>query len=125
MNRMREEILQAALAPAQLTGESGEQSFCFTDAFLGFQGHFPGYPILPAILQILLAQLLAEQVVGSPLQFVSLQRAKFTRQLLPGDRIIVSLSCLEKTGQLNCVTQLSVADEPASSFNLVLVKGAS
>jgi len=125
MNRMREEIRQAALAPAQLTAEGGEQSFCFTDGFLGFEGHFPDYPILPAILQTLIAQILAEQVVGESLQFISLQRAKFTRQLLPGDQIDVSLSCQEKDGQLRCSTQLRVANESASSFTLVFAKGAS
>ena len=122
---MREAIRQMALAPARLTADSGEQSFCFTDSFLGFEGHFPGYPILPAILQTLLAQILAEKVVGEPLQFLSLKRAKFIRQLLPGDRIDVSLSCQEKNGQLSFATQLRVANEPASSFTLVFAKGAS
>jgi 3-hydroxyacyl-[acyl-carrier-protein] dehydratase len=125
MNRMREAIRRSALAPAQLTVDSGEQDFCFTDAFLGFAGHFPGYPILPAILQTLLAQLLAEQIMGEPLQFLSLKRAKFTRQLRPGDRITVSLSCRIMQGQLHCAAQLRVADEPASSFTLVFSKGAS
>jgi len=121
---MREAIRQMALAPARLTADSGDQSFCFTESFLGFDGHFPGYPILPAILQTLLAQILAEQVVGEPLQFLSLKRAKFIRQLRPGDRIDVSLNCQEKDGQLHCATQLRVANESASKFTLVLAKGA-
>ena len=122
---MREEIKQAALAPASLNGDSGKQSYRFTESFIGFAGHFPGYPILPAILQTLLAQILAEQVVGEPLQFSTLQRAKFTRELRPDEQIDVSLDCLEKNGQLHCATQLEVAGESAASFTMVFTKGAS
>jgi 3-hydroxyacyl-[acyl-carrier-protein] dehydratase len=121
---MRAALSQAALAPALLAADNGEQSFCFTESFLGFAGHFPSYPILPAILQILLAQLLAEQVVGKSLKFKTLQRAKFTRQLRPGERIDVSLNSVEKAGQLRCTAQLRVGDESAATFTILFAKGA-
>jgi 3-hydroxyacyl-[acyl-carrier-protein] dehydratase len=121
---MREAIRQAALAPAQLTADSGEQSFCFDTSFTGFAGHFPDYPILPAILQTLMAQMLAEQVMGEPLQFLGLSRAKFTRQLRPGEQIDVSLKCKEKDGQLRCASQLTVGNESAASFTMVFGKGS-
>jgi 3-hydroxyacyl-[acyl-carrier-protein] dehydratase len=123
MNKMREAIRASAIAPALVTDERGEQSFCFDETFIGFAGHFPTYPILPAFLQTLLAQLLAEQVVGQSLQFDLLQRAKFTRQIRPDEKVDVSLSCLQKEGQVRCVTQLKVDDEPAASFTLILTKG--
>jgi len=122
---MREAINQAALAPAQLTTDSGKQSFCFADSFIGFAGHFPDYPILPAILQTLMAQMLAEQIMGQSLQFLSLERAKFTRQLRPQEQIDVSLQCREKENQMRCTVQLEVAGEPAANFTLVLSKGTS
>jgi 3-hydroxyacyl-[acyl-carrier-protein] dehydratase len=117
---MREAMSQAALSPALLTADSGEQSFCFTDSFIGFAGHFPDYPILPAILQTLMAQMLAEEVMGESLQFLGLSRAKFTRQLRPGEQIDVSLKCKDKEGQLRCSTRLMVGNEIAASFTLVL-----
>ena len=120
---MRTAISQAATAPAHVTAESGTQSFCFTEEFLGFAGHFPGYPILPAILQTLLAQLLAEQIAGELLQFQSLQRAKFTRQIRPDEHVDVSLNCREKDGQMRCAAQLMVGDECAATFTLMLTKG--
>ena len=123
MNKMREAIRESALAPAQVSDECGEQSFCFDESFIGFAGHFPTYPILPSFLQTLLAQLLAEQVVGQSLQFNLLQRAKFTRQIRPDEKVDVSLSCLQKEGQVRCVVQLKVDDEPAASFTLILMKG--
>ncbi len=120
---MREAISQAALAPAILSADSAEQSFSFPDSFIGFAGHFPDYPILPAILQTLLAQVLAEQLIGEPLQFLALNRAKYSRQLRPEEQIDVSLNCREKDKQLHCATQLRVADEIAASFTLVFGKG--
>jgi len=125
MNRMRQAIKEAALAPAHVAEGAGAQSFCFDEDFIGFAGHFPDYPILPAVLQILMVQLLAEQVVGLPLQFLSLKRAKFTHQLRPGDRIDVSLSCLEKEGHLHCAGELRVADQRAAGFTLMLGKGST
>lgn len=122
---MREAISKAALGSAILTAESGEQSFCFEESFLGFAGHFPDFPVLPAILQTLLAQVLTEQLIGESLQFVALERAKFTRQLRPGDRICVSLNCLQKEGHLRCKTQLRVGNESAATFTLILDKGDS
>lgn len=125
MNRMREAICQAALAPARLTSDSGEQSFCFDESFLGFAGHFPGYPILPAILQTLVVQILAEQVARESLQFQSLQRAKFTRQIRPEETIDVSLTLKETNNRLHCSAQLSVGQESAATFTVLLAKGAA
>ncbi len=120
---MREAIMQAALGPARLTEETGEQSFRFAADFIGFAGHFPGYPILPAVLQTLMAQLLAEQLIGQQLQFLALERAKFTQQLAPDDQIDVSLRYREQDGQLRCSCELHAADKRAASFTLLLGKG--
>jgi 3-hydroxyacyl-[acyl-carrier-protein] dehydratase len=125
MNRIREQIEQAVLGPVQLGGDEGQNSYCFGEDFIGFAGHFPAYPILPAVLQILLAELLAEQVQGEPLQFLSVERAKFTQPLRPGDRIEVRVSCLDQQGQLHCNSELFLDNQRAASFTLVLVKGLS
>lgn len=125
MNRMRQEILRAALAAPRLDGDRAEQSFCFAEEFAGFGGHFPGYPILPAILQVLLGQLLAERWRGRPLRLATLERAKFTRQLRPGERIDVALEGGERDGLLRCRVQLKGEDEPAASFTLILDEGTS
>ena len=120
---MRAAIKAAALAPAQVSELAGKQSFCFNQNFIGFSGHFPGYPILPAVLQVLLAQLLAEEVVRLPLVVISLIRAKFIQQLRPDDQIEVQLSCLEKDGTFHCSSELQVAGQRAASFILILGKG--
>jgi len=120
---MRAEIKAAALSPTRVAKMAGEQSFCFEQNFIGFSGHFPDYPILPAVLQLLLAQLLAEEVIGTPLVVDSLIRAKFTQQLRPGDQIDVQLHCKEKGGGFHCATELQVGGQRAASFTLVLNRG--
>lgn len=125
MNRMRTAIRAAALAPVQITASmAGEQSFCFDAEFPGFSGHFPGYPILPAVLQVLLAQLVAETVIGSSLSVVALNRAKYLQQVRPGDQIDVCVNCREKNGELHCASDLSVAERRVASFSLVLKQEA-
>lgn len=125
MNRMRQAILKGALAPADLAGDAGSQQFRFDQEFVGFSGHFPGYPILPAILQTLLAQMLAEQVVGRPVEFLGLNKAKFFRQLRPGEKITVQVEIRKAGEELRCLAELAGEGEPAASFTLLLGVGAS
>jgi len=119
---MRAEIEASALGPAELTDGMVKRCFRFEEDFIGFGGHFPGSPILPAVLQILMAQLLAEQAVGESLQFRALARAKFTQPLRPGDRIELKLNCQEKQGQYHCASELWLAEQRAANFTLVLGK---
>lgn len=123
MNSMRQAIKQSALGPVRLTSDGGEQDFCFAEDFLGFSGHFPGYPILPAILQTLMAQLVAEQVRETPLEFLSLERAKFTRELHPDERIQVRVSFSESKESLCCRVGLHCGSESAASFTLTFAAG--
>ncbi len=126
MSIMREAIAAAAVAPAQLADTTGRQSFCFSNDFIGFAGHFPDYPILPAVLQVLLAQLVAEALVDEPLQVVALSRAKFVRQLRPAEKIDVALDCQEQSDtMLRCAVTLQVGAEKAASFTLTLKRGSA
>ena len=123
MNSMRQAITRSALGPATLDVDSGEQSFCFSEDFIGFAGHFPGYPILPAILQTLMAQIVAEQVRCERLEFLALERAKFTRELRPGERILVKVVFRETTELLRCAVELHCDAKSAATFNLTFAAG--
>ena len=62
-----------------------------------FQGHFPGYPVMPAVLVIealaQIASILAWQISGrSPgdgtiIFFAAIDNARFRRQVRPGDQL--------------------------------------
>jgi len=61
--------------------------FFFDDDFLGFRGHFPGYPLLAGILMLELAKTLCVARLGAALQVTRVDRVKISRQVLPGDRV--------------------------------------
>jgi uncharacterized membrane protein/3-hydroxymyristoyl/3-hydroxydecanoyl-(acyl carrier protein) dehydratase len=56
-----------------------------------FAGHFPGSPVLPAV--VLLEQVIeaAERLHGGPITVVEMPRAKFVAPLLPGDSATIRL----------------------------------
>jgi len=56
-----------------------------------FDGHFPGRPVLPAVVLLGLVIDVAERGFGRPLAIAGLPRAKFLAPLLPGDNAAVSL----------------------------------
>ncbi|MCK5803220.1 MAG: hypothetical protein KAI66_10325, partial [Lentisphaeria bacterium] len=68
------------------SGESGWDfawSFCLPPDFVGFAGHFPGRPILPAFLQVVVSRMLVEKHVGRILETHRITRSKFTEPVLP------------------------------------------
>lgn len=70
-----------------------------------FQGHFPGHPIMPGVLQVEAMFQLCHLVVGKELdpqgtQDVFLQklsRVKFRKPVTPGDRLILDAELVSKT----------------------------
>ena len=73
-----------------------------------FPGHFPGAPVMPAVLTIealtqLAAVLILEQSDVAPTTRVSLRgvnNAKFRRQVLPGDRLTLDVSLVRRRSTL-------------------------
>jgi 3-hydroxyacyl-[acyl-carrier-protein] dehydratase len=72
-----------------------------------FQGHFPGNPIMPGVLIIeALAQvagILALQSGapgGKPIYFMSIEKAKFRRPVVPGDQLRLEVSILQYRGNV-------------------------
>lgn len=62
MNRLKKEIIEAAMAQIEVIGpDKASRRYCFPDNFIGFSGHFPGYPILPAFVQVLTAITVIEE----------------------------------------------------------------
>lgn len=59
----------------------------FQDDFLGFNGHFPGHPILPGIVQIMLTQYTVAQGLNAVI--TKIKKCKFAGQIKPKDHILL------------------------------------
>ena len=57
-----------------------------------FEGHFPGNPILPGIVQLRLFLLSANRLTGKEWKLKEVQRAKFLRPVLPGQTVTVKMN---------------------------------
>lgn len=78
--------MKAALAKACTTLKSDSEhcliTFSFKPDFIGFAGHFPDNPILPAIVQIMLAEHAISQT-GSEFILSKIKSAKFLLPVVP------------------------------------------
>jgi len=69
---------------------SVRQRHVFGADFPGFSGHFPGRPILPAVVQLMAASLLVEAATGQRLSMSTIERAKFVNTIVPGSLVEIS-----------------------------------
>jgi 3-hydroxyacyl-[acyl-carrier-protein] dehydratase len=88
-----------------------------------FQGHFPGQPVMPGVLIIeamaQVAGLLAFRsgaTVGKSVYFLSIEKAKFRRPVVPGDQLRLEIHILQQRGNVwrfsgNAIVEEKVAAE--------------
>ncbi len=95
--------------------------YCFAPGFAGFDGHFPGAPILPAVVQIQTVVAMAGGHAGVPLRLSSVESAKFLSPIRPDEAILVRFRICEVGGKPMHDAILTVAGKTASSFLLHLV----
>ncbi len=56
-----------------------------------FRGHFPGYPILPGVVQVFFAHFLAQFYFDMDLDFSKLKKIKFSKLIHPEIEIVIKL----------------------------------
>jgi 3-hydroxyacyl-[acyl-carrier-protein] dehydratase len=95
-----------------------------------FQGHFPGFPLMPGVLVIealaqisgLLAYLSGDAKSGgrSLIFFAGIDNARFKRQVIPGDQLILEADVVRIVrGVGKFKTRASVAGELACEAELI------
>lgn len=84
-------ILASMASVVTQPGGEVEAGMIFPLEFVGFSGHFPGYPVLPAVLAIYSGWLLAEISQKHEMELCSIRRAKFAAPILPHEKIEASL----------------------------------
>lgn len=87
------------------TSITGLKNVTFNEEF--FQGHFPGNPIMPGVLIIeALAQLSGLLAVNSAekgfksVYFMSIEKAKFRKPVVPGDQLRLESRVLQRRGNV-------------------------
>ena len=72
-----------------------------------FQGHFPGQPIMPGVLIIeamaQVAGILAFRsgaTIGKSVYFMSIEKAKFRKPVVPGDQLRLEIQILQQRGNV-------------------------
>ena len=108
----------------------GLKNLTFNELF--FQGHFPGNPVMPGVLQLeAMAQVagvmlnLREGNQGRIAYFMSINNAKFRRMVKPGDQLRMEIEAVRLRSRIAVVKGLAyVGDELASEAELTFGYGA-
>ena len=83
---------------------TGIKNVTFNEPF--FQGHFPGQPIMPGVLiieamaQVAGVMAFCSGVEGKSVYFMSIEKAKFRRPVVPGDQLKIDIKVLQQRGNV-------------------------
>ena len=65
-----------------------------------FEGHFPGHPLLPGVVQVTWAAQFGREYFDLPKQFTRLSLVKFMRVIAPESRVTLTLEYKEARKEL-------------------------
>jgi 3-hydroxyacyl-[acyl-carrier-protein] dehydratase len=123
MNRLKNAVRASAKSPAtRIASGAYVKTYCFEPDFVGFSGHFPGYPILPAVIQIFTGLITAEEIKGCPLQLIAITKAKFHIEIRPGYEVHVE--CCEgiTQGMKSFEFTLTIPEGVAATLLMIVTK---
>ncbi len=121
MNELRKGITAAAVDDIVVVGpETVTRRYRFPAGFVGFSGHFPGDPVLPAIAQMRTVVSLAEEHSGRVLRLAAVESAKFISPIHPCDEVRVRCRRRTDAGKHLYDATLSVDGKTAAAFLLHL-----
>jgi 3-hydroxyacyl-[acyl-carrier-protein] dehydratase len=108
-----------------IPGTSARGLKCVTVNEPYFQGHFPGYPVMPGVLMIeALVQLSTLLAIESgkpvPDSIRTIDDARFKRQVIPGDLLVLETRLVAED---TYATRASVDGETAAEAQVVLGSG--
>ncbi len=108
---------------------TGQKAVTMNEEF--FQGHFPGHPVMPGVLQLeAMAQvasilmLKSAENAGKLGYFMSADKVKFRKPVVPGDVLIIQVELLKHKGRIGkatgkCLVNKEVVSEAELMFALM------
>ena len=119
MSVLRNALRAAASSLETLPDAAGwQRQYVFDAGSAVFAGHFPEHPVLPGVVQILMAQMTLEDAFGEPLSLSAVPQAKFTAPVKPDAVIEVRVQRGRRAGLWEC--SLHGADQSASRFQITI-----
>ena len=99
------------LSESSVTPTGCTAAIRFPMDFIGFQGHFPGNPVVPAVCLISTVELLAEHCLGRDLTITKVVSAKFRTPILPEQTVTIQAT-LTQTPAIQISAVLTNQDNP-------------
>ena len=108
------------MSPVECLGDGVySTSIAFEPAFPGFEGHFPGRPIVPALCLVSVVEIVARQVSGLPeLRFSEIRNMKFKVPLEPGDVATFKIS-IDNGAKLPFLANATVSTEKHAEISKI------
>ena len=134
MSALRAALRAAASSLEALPEAAGwRRRYTFDAQHAVFAGHFPEHPVLPAVTQILMAQMTLEEALGGPLELAAVPQAKFTAPLGPDAVVELRVQPGRRAGLWDCTLgdctpgdcTLGCAGRIASRFQIAFGASAS
>ncbi len=107
----------------------GQKNVTINEPF--FQGHFPGHPIMPGVLQLEamaqvagLLMLRSAENAGKIAYFMSAEEVKWRKPVLPGDTLVIDVEMTKMRGKIGkakgvCRVNSEVVSEAQVTFMLI------
>lgn len=115
---MRRQIREAFVGWEGSGEEAASAEAVFPPGFVGFAGHFDGFPLLPAVAMVQTGALATEFLAGEALRLAEVSQAKFSRLVLPGEALAVSVSW--NASKREASVRLACGDEATARMTLRL-----
>lgn len=94
--------------------------FLFGEKFPGFTGHFPDFPILPAICQIESVLVACSKYLNKELRIKRIKKAKFASMVHPGDTVEVRIEIKNEDDLYGIKAALFNSSVKVSSFTMIM-----
>lgn len=123
MSALRSEIARCMLAPAAVEEGALTAHFRFPPGFTGFQGHFPGQPVLPAVCMVQTVLVMLEQRHSPPVSLRSIVSAKWQAPVGPDSDIAVRVQEQPgPDGAISARAQILNGHGPVADMRLIVTR---